>query len=331
MALYVETSRRIRRILREESPVVEPLSIDEAFVDATGIVAGLDGGGRMGQRLKEKIRAAERLTCSVGVAPNKFLAKLASDLEKPDGLVIFRKEEVPTRLWPMPSEKLWGVGPKIGTRLTAAGLRTVGDIARCSIGALGDVLGRRLAMHVRELAAGRDDRQVKASRDAKSISAERTYAKDLTGSDEIDHAMLARSEAVARELRREGLVGRTVHLKIRAGDFTTWTRSHTLVAPTDLTETIVAAARELYRTRIDLRGKGVRLVGVGLSGLENARAAQHALFPDPAESRSRRLAVAGDAVCDRMGTHALVRARLLRRPSNPEEDPPEATSLPAVD
>ncbi len=128
MELYAEVSRQIRRLLEEISPVVEPLSIDEAFLDLTGIARDLEHGRGIGSRLKERIRAEQRLTASVGIAPNKFLAKLASDLEKPDGLVVFALEDVPSKLWPLPVERLWGVGPKTAARLRDSGLSTIGDL-----------------------------------------------------------------------------------------------------------------------------------------------------------------------------------------------------------
>ncbi len=311
MTLYVEVSRSVREILRAASPRVEPLSIDEAFLDLTGIAPDLAGGASIARRLKEEIRAKERLTCSVGVAPNKFLAKLASDLEKPDGLVVFPLEDVEGRLWPMPVWRLWGVGPKTRERLERGGLRTVGDVARCPAKALAALVGGGAAAHLQVLAHGRDDRAIEPSRESKSISEERTYGEDLTDPAEIDRALLERAEGVARDLRREGLVGRTVHLKVRTGDFTTWTRAKTLPRSTDLAEPIVEAARALFATRIALAGKGVRLLGVGMSGLEPARFRERPLFPDDGEERGRRLATAGDAVRDRLGERSLVRARLL--------------------
>ncbi len=333
MERYVEVSRRIRSIIQPVSPLVEPLSIDEAFVDLTGIVRDLDAGRETALALKERIRGEERLTASVGVAPNKFLAKVASDLEKPDGLVVFPLVDVPRRLWPMPVRRLWGVGPKTAERLAAGGLRTIGDLLRVSEDGLTALVGRGGAQHLQALARGEDDRPVVAHHDPKSISEERTYGEDLTDPDEIDRALLARSEGVARELRREGLVARPVHLKVRTGDFTTWTRARTLQWPTDLAEAVVRAARELYRERIDLGGRGVRLLGVGVSGLEAAGAAPSALFPDPREERARRASLAADEVRERLGRDAVTRARLLprRRPRDEGAAASEASSLPSVD
>ena len=334
MGLYARVSEEIRRILDDATPVVEPLSIDEAFMDLTGVVADLEGGRRAGARLKERIRREQRLTASVGVAPNKFLAKVASDLEKPDGLVVLPIEEVPSRLWPLPVERLWGVGPRTAARLHRAGIVTIGDVPRVPGATLDALVGGTWAEHLRALARGQDDRPVEPSREARSISEERTYADDLTDPDEIDAALLERSEGVARELRREGLEGRTVRLKVRTGDFTTWTRDRTLPAPTDLTEVIVTTARALFRERIRLGRQGVRLLGVGIAGLAPAGAGQASLFVDPAEARARRAARASDAVRDRLGDGAITRARLLgrgHRGRRGKPGPPEASSLPSVD
>ena len=331
MELYVEVSRRIRRILDGTSPVVEPLSIDEAFLDLTGIASDLEAGRQVAAEIKARIRDAERLTASVGVAPNKFLAKVASDLEKPDGLVVFPLEELPRRLWPMPIERLWGVGPKTAERLHRGGVRLIGDLVKLSERDLSLLVGRNSAAHLLALARGEDDRPVDASRDAKSISEERTYGRDLTDPDAIDAALLARAEGIARELRREGLAARTVHLKVRIADFTTWIRSRTLPAPTQVSESIVATARDLLRDRVPLRGRGIRLLGVGVSHLEPIRDVPRPLFSDPADQRASRRARATDAVRDRLGEDAVVRARLLRRDPGDDETPPESSSLPSVD
>ena len=292
---------------------MEPLSIDEAFLDMSGLSRDLDQGAAKARVLKDRIRSEERLTASVGVAPNKFLAKLASDLEKPDGLCVFPKEDVPRRLWPLPVERLWGVGPKGGERLRSCGFRTIADIARASEAALTAAVGPGLAAHVHALARGEDDRPVCPDRESKSISEERTYGDDLTDPREIDRELLARAEGVARSLRREGLAGRTIHLKVRTGDFKTATRALTLRDPADLAETIIDAVRAMYRERIDLKGKGVRLLGVGVSALAPAVSVTGGLFVDDAIERSRKYARASDALKDKLGEDVVTRASLIRR------------------
>ena len=339
MALYVEVSHRIREVLDRYSPLVEPLSIDEAFLDLTGIARDLADGGRIAAAIKQEIRERERLTGSAGVSQNKFLAKVASDLEKPDGLVVFPLEEVPTRLWPLPVERLWGVGPKTAERLRSHGLVTIADLVRAPEGRLARLLGEGSAEHLLALAHGSDDRTVEAGREAKSISEERTYGEDLTRPADVDKALLARADGVARELRREGLVARTVHIKVRTGDFETVTRAKTLAEPTDLAEVVLEAARELFRERVDLKGRGVRLLGVGVSGLAAAGAGQAALFEDARQEKLRSLARTADEIREKFGKAALGRARLLAQPRTTGTDPDEgeeetdgeASSLPSVD
>ena len=338
MGLYVEVSRRIRRILDDFTPVVEPLSIDEAFLDLTGVVADLRSGVEAARRLKDTIRAQERLTASVGIAPTKFLAKVASDLEKPDGCVLFPLEDVPSRLWPLPVERLWGVGPKTAARLRSHGIGTIADLHRTGEDDLAAVVGEGTARHLLALAHGEDPRRVVPDRVSKSISEERTFAVDLTDRDTIEAEILDRSEGVARQLRREGLAARTVRLKVRTGDFTTWTRALTLPAPTFLTEDIYAAARTLFLERVRPGRRGIRLLGVGVSGLLPAGAGQLDLFVDPAAERSARAAFAGDALAQKFGAEIVTRARLLQRPGAKGRrgrrgagKAPLASSLPTVD
>ncbi|HXV75918.1 MAG TPA: DNA polymerase IV [Candidatus Polarisedimenticolaceae bacterium] len=329
MALYVEVSRAIRSLMHEVSPVVEPLSIDEAFIDLSGIAADLAGGVEIARSLKRRIAETQRLTASAGVASNKFLAKLASDIDKPDALTRIAIDDLERVVWPLAVDRLWGVGPKTAARLRAAGIETIGDLLRSEPARLESVVSEAMAEQLRALARGEDDRRVVSDRSHKTISEERTYGRDLLDADAIDRALLARSEGVARQLRRERMIAHTVRLKVRAGDFTTWTRSRTLPAPTDLTEEIVRAARELFRERVALGGRGVRLLGVGVGNLEPAERYQSGLFDDPAAERARRMARVTDAVCARLGERAMTRARLL--PRRAPTDDGEASSLPTVD
>ncbi len=333
MQLYAEVSRAIRSIFDDFTPDVEPLSIDEAFLDLRGIVHDLEAGRQTAQVLKQRIRDEQHLTASVGVAANKFLAKIASDLEKPDGLVVIAPGDVPQMLWPLPIERLWGVGPKTAARLHKRGFHTVGDVANLPESLLRATLGLGEAEHLRALAHGEDTRPVETQREAKSLSEERTYTDDLTDPEDIDRALLQRAEGVCQELRRQRLLARTVHLKVRSGDFTTWTRAAKLQAPTDLAEVVVNTARALLSERIELAGRGVRLLGVGVSGFVAAGAGQASLFTDEAHERARRVAIAADSIRERLGPDAVVRARLLRPAQEQAADdtPPEASSLPSVD
>jgi len=333
MQLYADVSRAIRSIFDGFTPDVEPLSIDEAFLDLGGIVPDLEAGRQTARVLKQRIRDEQLLTASVGVAANKFLAKIASDLEKPDGLVVIAPGDVPQMLWPLPIERLWGVGPKTAARLHKRGFHTVGDMANLPESLLRATLGAGEAEQLRALAHGEDTRPVETQREAKSLSEERTYTNDLTDPEAIDRALLQRAEGVCQELRRQKLLARTVHLKVRSGDFTTWTRAATLPSPTDLAEVVVNTARELLSQRIDLAGRGVRLLGVGVSGFVAAGAGQASLFTDEAHERARRVAMAADSIRERLGPDAVVRARLLRpaQEQSADDAPPEASSLPSVD
>ncbi len=314
MKIYSVVSGRIREILQEVSPVVEPVSIDEAFIDLTGISKDFAAARRTGEFLKKEIFDQEKLTSSVGIAPNKFLAKVASDLDKPDGMVVLSRQDLSRKLWPLPIDRLWGVGRKTAGALRKAGWNTILDLLNAPRKDLQKVVGSGLADHLLSLARGKDDRPVENGREAKSISEERTYSEDLRDPDWIHREMLARAAGVARSLRDEGLRARTVHLKIRTGDFTTWTRSRTLVAPTNRLEEILAAAGDLYREKIRLEGKGIRLLGIGVSHLrEERRGEQIPLFTDPARDLEERVARAEDAVRRRFGEDAVTRAALLGR------------------
>jgi DNA polymerase IV len=310
MTLYGQVSRRIHELLRAFSPRIEPLSIDEAFIDLTGCVADLAGGAASAAELKHRIVEAERLTASVGVAPNKFLAKLASDLDKPDGLTVLSAESLPSRVWPLPVERLWGVGRATAAPLHAQGLHTIGALVACEPARLAALVGPRLAAHLRAIGEGRDDRPVEADRTHRSISEERTYGRDLIDADEIDRELLARAEGVARQLRDGRLVASTVQIKVRKGDYTTWTRSATLAGPTDLAEDLLQAARRMFAERIRLDGAGVRLLGLAASALEPAGAGPASLLEDAA---ARRAARAADAVRGKLGPRSITRARLLPR------------------
>ena len=329
MGLYSEVSKRIRAIMRDATPVVEPISIDEAFLDMTGHSHDLREGAMAARQLKQRIKQEERLTASVGVAPNKFLAKLASDMDKPDGLTLLPITAVPVKLWPLPVERLWGVGPKTAERLRGAGLSTVKSLLDVDERSLAQVVSPSMAAHLRALARGEDDRPVCTEREAKSISEERTYGEDLMDPDVIDRALLARAEGVARALRKQKLIATTVHIKVRTGDFTTWTRALKLPAPTALPEPLLEGARTLFRERIDLGGKGVRLLGLGVSGLAPETSAQATLFVPAEEEAARRRAQVTDLIREKLGDQAITRARLVKKKDRPE--PEEASSLPSVD
>ena len=266
---YGAVSAQIFEILARFSPLVEPLSIDEGFLDLTGMEHFIHGSLRdYGMRLKQAIWAETGLVASVGIAPNKFLAKLGSDLEKPDGLVIIRREDIERVLWPLPISRIWGVGRKTEERLAAFGYRCIGDIAKARADVLERQVGGRLARHLAELAHGRDDRPVETQREAQSIGKETTFEEDLKSRTEAEKHLLSLSAQVGWRLRREGKQAHTVQIKIRLADFSTYTRQKTLPEPVCYDEDIYGEAKKLFSAFAIPPGSGIRLLGVSCSGFD---------------------------------------------------------------
>lgn len=304
-AHYAAVSDRVLEILETATPLVEPLSIDEAFLDVTGTERLHGPPAALGERLRARIRDELALTASVGVAPNKFLAKLASDLRKPDALVEVTPETTDAILLPLPVERLWGVGPKTAERMRALGLATVADLRARGLERLVASLGA-LGEHVHALAWGRDDRPVVPESEAKSIGHEETFLHDLEDPDDVRSVLLAQTEAVARRVRRAGVLARGVTVKIRFGDFETVTRAGPLAAPTDATDELYRAARGAFDRWVDEGFRPVRLVGVAATRFL-AGPRQLELFGDPDHERRRRLDAAVDALQRRFGADAIRR------------------------
>ena len=308
MEKYARESERIMAILREFTPLVEPLSLDEAFLDVTASRALHGAGVEIARRIRARIRADVGLTASAGVAPNKFLAKIASDLEKPDGLVEVRAGQEAAFLRDLPLRRLWGVGPSAEQDLLALGARTIGDLVRLGRARLEARLGAASGAHLFELAQGKDDRPVVPWHDPKSIGAEETFARDTRDVGRMRSTLLGQADRVAAEIRASGLRGRTVTLKLRFADFRTLTRRGTDEAPT-------ADGGEIFR-RVwsafeDIpRPQAVRLIGLSVSGLVGADAPrQLPLFGRP--DRTDRVGRVTDEVRARFGPDALVRGSLL--------------------
>jgi DNA polymerase-4 len=260
----------------------------------------------MARRIKQQIRTETGLTGSVGVAPNKFLAKLASDLEKPDGLTVIRTEDVERVLSPLPVERIWGIGPKTAERLHGLGLRTIGDIRRTPA----DVLRRRVgseAEHYLRLANGEDDRPVVPDRDAKSVGQEQTFGENLVSPDAVRDVLLEQVEQVSRRLRKHALVARGMTVKIRFGDFQTITRRSTLPEPTDATAPLWEAARAAFDRWAAEAFQPVRLIGAAAGNLSTA-GGQLDLFPDPAKLKQRELDAAVDRINQKFGQVVVHRA-----------------------
>jgi DNA polymerase-4 len=310
-AKYAQVSRRVFEILESFSPAVETISLDEGFLDVTGTEDHFGPPAELARRIKDTIREAVSLTASVGVAPSKFVAKLASDHGKPDGLVVVEPEGVLAFLHPLPIERLWGVGAKTAPRLHALGIKTIGDLAardavwaRTQLGEHGLVL--------RELALGKDDRPVVPDTAYKSISSEMTFATDLDDRARLLGLVADQARTVAARMRREGLLARTVQLKMRDDTFATRTRRRTLGAPTDDGDVLYHAARVLLEA--DPLERPLRLIGVGVSGLSEASAQTLSLFDavqEPDRAADQRFQQALDALEGKFGKGAVRRGQAL--------------------
>ncbi len=306
-ARYAEISAHVFDIFHDFTPLVEPLSVDEAFLDVGGSLRLFGDTVEIGRRIKERIRSEIGLVASVGVAPNKFLAKLASDLEKPDGFVVVESGHVQDLLDPLPVSRLWGVGPRSQEILATLDIRLVRDIRLCDTDRLARGLGPALARHIAALAEGRDDRPVVPDHEAKSIGHEVTFATDIAERDALIDILDGLADKVARRLRRAGFVARTVQLKARYPDFSTRTRSLTLPAPADSTRVLRDAGRELFDDHLGRRGRPLRLIGITAQSLEHAAERPPELFPDQAEEHDRTLDALTDEAVDRYGKGALRR------------------------
>ncbi|HBJ38076.1 MAG TPA: DNA polymerase IV [Planctomycetaceae bacterium] len=314
MAHYAAISHQIRDIFFRYTPLVEPLSLDEAFLDVTGCRQLFGDAATIAKRIKQDIKQETGLVASVGVAPNKFLAKIASDLEKPDALVIVDPAKVIEFLDPLPVGRLWGVGKVTGKAMQRLGVETIGQLRLLSLETLKVTFGDS-GEHFWRLAQGIDDRSVVPDRDAKSISHETTFSADISDIELLRCWLIDLTEQVARRLRRHDRIGRTVQIKLRFSDFSTITRSRTLPKPTDVTQEILQTAQDLlteaFRSSRGTGSKSIRLIGVGVSGLDQSRDVQPLLFDDPDEQRhvkQKDLDRVADAVRERFGNAALKRA-----------------------
>ena len=309
--LYGAVSREVMSVFRSVTLEVEPLALDEAFLDISGAIRRLGTPSVIGQLIRRQISEQQGITCSVGIATTKFVAKLASVHCKPDGLLVVPADGVLDFLHPLPVAALWGVGERTGQTLARLGLRAVADIAHTPPGALERELGRAAAAHLCALAWGRDDRKVMPGTQEKSIGAEETFPADVEDPELIRRELLRLSGRTARGLRSAGCAARTVVVKLRLADFTTITRSRTLPEPTDVTQKIYATACALYAgAGLDARAR-LRLVGVRASGLIPAAGAatQLALGERPALWREADRAV--DRIAGRFGTDAVRPASLV--------------------
>ena len=312
MSLYAEVSAEIRSIFHRYTPLVEPLSLDEAFLDVGASRELFGTGAAVAARIKREIRSELALVASVGVAPNKFLAKLASDLDKPDGLVEVPADRVHSFLDPLPVEKLWGVGAAAGESLHAIGVRTIADLRARPESVLTGRLGK-WGHRLFELAHGRDERPVMPEHEAQSVSHETTFEHDVTQAAVLRAWLRDLSDQVARRLRRGRLRARTVEIKVRYADFRTVSRSTSLPAASANTCDLWACAARLLKEQIERRADPVRLLGMGASRLTRDRHEQADLFGARAAARQRRIDSMVDAVNERFGVAGLRRGAGHRR------------------
>jgi len=315
MSRYAEKSREIRAVFERYTDQIEPLSLDEAFLDLTGSIPLFGAPEIIARRIKDEIRSETGLTVSVGLAFNKFLAKIASDFKKPDGFVVIPPDPAAARdfLAPLPVARLWGVGPKTRERLNALGFFTVGELAVADPAWLCKRIGQDAAEHLLALSLGLDAREVISGERPKSIGRENTFAKDLFEREAMERELLAFADDVAARLRAQNLRCYGVTLKVRLGDFSTFTRATSFDEATDLAGPLYSAARELLRDKVDTRGKGVRLLGLSAHKLCAADEATASLFPDEDATRGRRAAQAIDSLRERFGGDAVKLGRLLEK------------------
>jgi DNA polymerase IV len=309
---YRELSDRVFTILEEFTPIVEPLSIDEAFLDVTGCERLFGPADQMAREVKDRVLRQTGLTASVGLAPNKFLAKLASDLDKPDGLTVITEADLQSVLDPLPIRKLWGIGPAAERRLQRLNVHTVGQLRNASADLIRRELGE-MGEHIQELARGEDERPVTPDTKARSISQETTFAEDLAGHDALKAVLLNQVEQVARRLRRSGFRARTMTLKLRYGDFTTVTRSATSPEPTDVTELLWREAAKAFDAWWAASRRPLRLLGFAVTQLVSKQGGQLSLFADEGQGKRRRLDEAMDRIEDRFGAQAISRAASQKR------------------
>ncbi len=308
MSRYVEVSHQIKAIFRDYTPLVEPISLDEAFLDVTGSRRLFGSAVEIGRGIKRRIRDEVGLVASVGVAPNKYLAKLASDLDKPDGFVVVTRENVEELLADLPVRRLWGVGKQTQKLLARKGIQTIRDITATPIEELEARIGV-LALRLKNLALGLDDRPVVAEWEARSISNERTFAEDIGDAGELREIADVLSEMVARRLRKSGLLAQTVQIKARYPDFTTPTRSVTLAEATEQTLVIRDAVRDLLEKRLGRRGRPLRLLGVGVSNFIHPEDEAGDLFTDDDHAKNLKVDHVIDELQDRFGGDVIHRGR----------------------
>jgi DNA polymerase-4 len=322
---YSEASKQVMAILRAITPEVEPLSVDEAFLDISGALRRLGTPGQIAAAIRSEIASELSLPCSIGAATTKFVAKLASSQAKPNGLLVVPAQSVLDFLHPLPIGALWGVGEKTEAALSRIGMRTIGDLANTDVSILINAVGRAAGAHLHALAWGKDARRVVIDEPDRSIGAEETFARDISDRAGIVRELLRLSERTAGRARAGRVLGRTVSIKIRFADFTTITRSRTLPEPTDVAQVVYDTACRLY-DGLGIEGSPLRLVGVRIEGLLDVEHTPVQLTIGGEDEEWRAAEQAVDAVSARFGAGAVRPAALVD--PGPRIDPSPAAEKP---
>lgn len=303
---YAKVSQDIRAIFTEFTPYVEPLSLDEAFLDVTATAHLFGCPETIGRSIKEQIKSQLRLIASVGIGPNKFIAKIASDLRKPDAFVVVREDEISDFLDPLPIERVWGVGKVTSAAFRRLSIRTIGELRRLDLETLRMLFGNS-AEHYWSLSRGLDARKVTPDREAKSISSETTFPVDIEDRDALADYLVHLVESVSRRLRNHQLQGRGIEVKVRYSDFQSIFRSVTLPLATNVTSELLEAARKLFLSKIPDDGKSVRLLGFGVQHFDHSELKQMSLFDEDVRQRDRKLDAVTDNIAEKFGSAALRR------------------------
>jgi len=302
---YSEVSHQIRSIFERFTPVVEPLSLDEAFLDISGSINLFGSVQTIGHKIKTAIHDELGLTASIGIAPNKLLAKIASDLEKPDGFVIVPATGIQAFLDPLPVSRIWGVGRVAERKLKGIGIHKIAELRKTTMKQLEPLFGQKTGRHLLACAQGVDSRPVVPDREAKSISHERTFPQDVDQEDVLHSTLLGLTEQVMRRLRSTGKSARCVELKLRFGDFSTITRSRHLATPTDVTSETWHVLQQLVQQH--WKGQPVRLVGMGISELQHPEMQQCDMFLDETHAHQQQVDRVADDIQERFGKEAMRR------------------------
>ncbi len=303
---YAKVSQEIRAIFAEFTPLIEPLSLDEAFLDVTATAHLFGSPENIGRTIKQKILAELQLVASVGMGPNKFIAKVASDLRKPDALVIVRSEETQDFLDPLPIERVWGVGKVTSAVFRKLSIRTIGELRRLDLETLRSIFGN-MAEHYWSLSRGIDARKVTPDREAKSISSETTFAADIDDREALASCLVHLVESVSRRLRNHQLRCKGIEVKVKYSDFQFLSRSQTLPVATDVTSELLEAATKLFHAKVPNDGKSVRLLGFGVHHFEQGELTQMSLFDEETHQRDRKLDSVTDIIAEKFGSAAIRR------------------------